>query len=94
VTTLGADGATTADPPVQLAIAVFDDTQPTVTVPVKPFTEVMVTEAVLPVVALPPMLILKGETAIVKLDTATPTAIGDSVVTTFVPLVPVRETLS
>ena len=61
VTWPAVEAVTAADPPVQVAIVVTDDVQPTVTVPVKPLTEVMVTEVVLPVVALPAMLIVVGK---------------------------------
>ena len=53
--------ATVAAPPVQVAMLVRDDAQLTVTVPAKPFTEVIVTEVVFPVVALPATLTDVGE---------------------------------
>ena len=59
------EAVTAAEPPVQLAIDVTDDAQVTVTVPAKPLTEVIVTEVVLPVVALPAMEIVVGDAAIV-----------------------------
>jgi hypothetical protein len=54
-----------AVPPVQVATAVFDEPQLTVTRPAKPLTEVRVIVLVLPVTALPAMVSELGEADIV-----------------------------